>query len=90
MNGRVRLASGEELRAKGRQTVPAGDRLIMEMPGGGGYGDPLRRDPERVRDDVRNGLVSAEAARRDYGVVLGPDGAVDGEATRQARAAMRD
>ena len=65
--GRVRLASGKDLRGKGRQPIPAGDRLIMEMPGGGGLGDPRARSPERLAEDVRNGLVSPEAAKRDYG-----------------------
>ena len=65
--GRVRLASGKDLRGKGRQPIPAGDRLIMEMPGGGGLGDPRARAPERLAEDVRNGLVSPEAAKRDYG-----------------------
>ena len=54
----------------------------------GGYGDPFERDPERVRDDVRNELVSPEAAARDYGVVLGADGSVDRTAT-EARRAVR-
>jgi N-methylhydantoinase B len=85
MKGRVRLASGTELRAKGRQPVPAGDRLIMEMPGGGGFGDPLARDAQRVREDVLNELVSREAAERDYGVVLTAEGAVDEQATRRRR-----
>jgi N-methylhydantoinase B len=85
LNGRVRLASGTELRAKGRQQVPGGDRLIMEMPGGGGFGNPLARDAERVRDDVVNELVSREAAERDYGVVLTADGAVDEKATNRLR-----
>jgi N-methylhydantoinase B len=85
LQGRVRLASGAELQAKGRQQVPAGDRLIMEMPGGGGYGNPFARDVERVRDDVRNELVSREAAERDYGVVLTADGTVDEQATSQRR-----
>jgi N-methylhydantoinase B len=85
LNGRVRLASGTELRAKGRQPVPGGDRLIMEMPGGGGFGNPFARDPERVREDVLNELVSREAAERDYGVVLTADGAVDARATKKRR-----
>ena len=38
------------------------------MPGGGGYGDPVARDRERVRRDVEEGFVSAEAAARDYGL----------------------
>ena len=72
--GRLRLGSGEELRNKGFQTIPAQDRLIIEMPGGGGYGDPQARDRQAVAADVRLGLVSAEAAARDYGVVVGERG----------------
>ncbi len=72
--GRVRLASGRELRGKGRQPVPAGDRLIIEMPGGGGYGDPSERAPERVAADVRNEIVSLQAAERDYGVQVDDGG----------------
>ncbi len=73
--GRVRLASGKELRGKGRQPVPAGDRLIIEMPGGGGYGDPRERAPEQVAADLRNGIISPEAAARDYGVKVDDSGA---------------
>jgi N-methylhydantoinase B len=72
--GRVRLASGAELRAKGRQAVPADERLVLEMPGGGGYGDPRERPPARVAEDVRNGFVSRDAALRDYGVEIDADG----------------
>ena len=68
--GHVRLASGLEMRAKGRQPIPAGERLILEMPGGGGLGDPQARPREQVAEDVRNGLVSPQAAQRDYGVAL--------------------
>ena len=68
--GRVRLGSGGALRAKGLQTVPAGDRLVMEVPGGGGHGDPKRRDPALVAADVADGLMSPEQARRDYGVTV--------------------
>ena len=85
--GRMYTDAGTELRGKGRQPIPAGERLVMEMPGGGGYGDPFERDSERVRDDVRNELVSAEAAARDYGVVLAADGSVDRSATEARRAA---
>ena len=46
--GTVRLASGGTLRAKGLQSVPDGDRLVLEIPGGGGHGDPGQRDPARV------------------------------------------
>lgn len=58
--------------------------------GGGGYGDPLDRDPHRVADDVTNSLVSKEWARRAYGVILDAAGAVDKPATENTRAAIRD
>ncbi len=59
---------GDTLKAKGRQRIPAGERLVMAMPGGGGYGAVAQRDRDAVLADVRNGLVSREAAIRDYGV----------------------
>ena len=61
----------------------------MEMPGGGGLGDPLDRDAERVARDVRNGMVSADRALADYGVVLGPDGDPDPDATAGERSGRR-
>ena len=48
--------------------VKPGDRIRLVTPGGGGCGDPKARDPETVRDDVREGYVTKEAARRDYGI----------------------
>ena len=48
--------------------MPPGDRLVVEMPGGGGMGSPRERDPEAVRRDVRLGYISREAALRDYGI----------------------
>ena len=83
--GRLYLRTGKELSGKGRQPIPAGDRLILEMPGGAGFGEPFEREPELVALDVRDGFVTREAARRDYGVVLSEDGAVDAGATRQTR-----
>ena len=62
-------------------------RLAKFAQGGGGFGNPLLRDPERVRADVVRGLVTVEAAERAYGVVL-RDGAVDEAATVQRRAAL--
>jgi N-methylhydantoinase B len=87
--GEVVLASGQRLRGKGQQTVPTGDRVIIKMPGGGGLGDPLERDTAAVAEDVRLGLVTREAARRDYGVVIAADGSVDRAATEALRAAQR-
>jgi N-methylhydantoinase B len=83
--GELRLGSGENLRNKGFQTIPARERLIIEMPGGGGFGDPKARDPQVVASDVRLGLVSAEAAARDYGVVVGENGQVNSAATAKRR-----
>jgi N-methylhydantoinase B len=63
-----------------------GDLLRMMTPGGGGWGDPLERDPARVRDDVLDGFVSLESARVDYGVVLDSNTLeVDEAATHQRR-----
>ncbi len=76
--GTVSLRSGATLRPKGYQVIPAGDRLVLELPGGGGMGAPATRDPALVAADVRDGLVSVAAAREQYGVELG----VDGTATR--------
>ncbi|MFQ5851763.1 MAG: hydantoinase B/oxoprolinase family protein, partial [Candidatus Binatia bacterium] len=52
-----------------------GDLLRLERPGGGGIGNPLERDPQKVLEDVRQGYVSIESAERDYGLVIqaGPD-----------------
>jgi N-methylhydantoinase B len=66
--GALSLKSGLELKPKGLQVVPAGERLVIEMPGGGGMGHAADRDPQAVRRDVRLGYLSAEAAKRDYGV----------------------
>jgi N-methylhydantoinase B len=85
--GVVHLKSGKKLRTKGFQIVPDGDRLILELPGGGGMGDPTERDPARVARDVRDGLVSAENARALYKVAVGENGALDAAATRQLRGA---
>jgi N-methylhydantoinase B len=45
-----------------------GERIRIESPGGGGWGNPAERDPALVREDLRLGYISAEAARRDYGL----------------------
>ena len=62
--GRLSLGTGEVMKAKGFQIIPAGERLVVEMPGGGGYGDPKKRDRAKVERDVRLGLVSEEQAKR--------------------------
>jgi N-methylhydantoinase B len=57
------------------------DVVVMRSSGGGGYGDPLKRDASRVAEDVARQVVSVEAARDLYGVIVGPDGQPDDEAT---------
>ena len=54
--GRVYLKSGATLRTKGYQTIPAGDRLVLELPGGGGMGPPEHRDPALIERDRRDGV----------------------------------
>lgn len=92
-NNRVVLNPGTE-----REVVQGGsynlletdDVLVNDTGGGGGYGDPLDREPRRVAHDVRNGFVSVEAAAQDYGVVV--DAAtfdVDADATRELREELR-
>ena len=83
--GRLSLGSGAMLKGKGFQVVPAGDRLVVEMPGGGGLGDPFTRDPALVARDVRYGLLEAEQARAQYGVALAADGEVDEAETARLR-----
>ncbi len=56
--GVVRLKSGASLRTKGYQVIPAGDRLVLELPGGGGMGPPGERDPALHAQDIRDGLVT--------------------------------
>lgn len=58
------------------QRFPAGTRFVLELPGGGGFFDPLERDPELVSRDVSEGLVSVEAAYRDYGLKISASGEV--------------
>jgi N-methylhydantoinase B len=86
MAGVVNLTSGKVLRGKGQQTVPQKDRVIIAMPGGGGLGNPRRRAVAAVADDVRQGFISPEAARRDYGVAVNDDGSIDEAETRKLRA----
>jgi len=69
--------------------LQAGDRVTIRAGGGGGYGDPLTRDPAQVAADISMEYVSVEQARALYGVMLQADGTVDEAKTREARAARR-
>jgi N-methylhydantoinase B len=76
----------EELPSKvPHMAVRSGDLFICEGPAGGGYGPPKRREPERVAEDVADGLISALTARERFGVVLTETGAVDRAATEALR-----
>jgi N-methylhydantoinase B len=66
-----------------------GMRVRLETPGGGGFGDPFTREPDRVARDVVLGYISVEAARRDYGVALGADNKVDSAETARLRREAR-
>ncbi|BBE74856.1 hydantoinase B/oxoprolinase family protein [Oharaeibacter diazotrophicus] len=73
------------------QDIPlsAGDRVRVRTPGGGGYGDPLDREPSAVAEDVRLGRYTADAARALFAVAVKADGAMDAATTAELRAARR-
>jgi N-methylhydantoinase B len=80
---------GEQLLpTKPNMTIQAGDTHRHVTAGGGGYGDPLDRDPRLVLEDVLDEKVSLAAAERDHGVVIA-DGQVDEDATSSLRARRR-
>jgi N-methylhydantoinase B len=86
----------EPLPSKSTTELSPGEVVSVGTPGGGGYGDPTERDPRAVLADVRNGVVSVDAAREAYGVVVTDDADADADgyeldaaATRERRAEMR-
>jgi N-methylhydantoinase B len=87
-------ASLEELDGERQQVdwgvfgLTGSDTLYVRWNGGGGYGDPVMRDPEAVSRDVRAGIVSPRAAAFVYGVAAAADGSVDREATARLRRGM--
>jgi len=97
-----RLASGQpvsepeqlggavsHLPSKSEATLGPTDVLVFHAPGGGGFGDPLLRNPAAVATDVAHGRVSVESARERYGVALTPEQQVDATATAKLRATLR-
>jgi N-methylhydantoinase B len=66
VKGVARLGSGKEIPDKGVHVIPAGDSLVVELPGGGGFGDPRLRVRALVEADVKAGVVSPEAAKKDF------------------------
>jgi len=84
------LVSGQPGNPFGLTRMKPGDVISMDAAGGGGFGDPLDRDPEVVQEDVIQGYVSIEKAREDYGVVIDPGTMkVDSSATERLRRSMR-
>ncbi|MDP6786226.1 MAG: hydantoinase B/oxoprolinase family protein [Rhodospirillales bacterium] len=79
--------TAEDMGGKCQRDVEAGARFVLRTRGGGGWGDPFQRDPEKIRWDVVEGLLSLERARDVYGVVIDPASmAVDGAGTDEMRA----
>ncbi|WP_439579602.1 hydantoinase B/oxoprolinase family protein [Elioraea sp.] len=81
-------AEAEPLPSKLTMTIRRGQVFRHVLAGGGGWGDPLERDPALVLRDVRNELLSVARAASDYGVVI-EDSAVDAAATERLRAELR-
>lgn len=67
------LINGEPGNPYGLTQLKLGDVVIIDAPGGGGYGNPYERDPEMVLNDVIEGYISIESAKEDYGVVINPN-----------------
>jgi N-methylhydantoinase B len=87
-SGTVLRRGGSEARQVGKIDIvelEPGDVVAFTSPSGGGFGDPLRRRVEAVLQDVRRGLVSGEAAARQYGVIV-EDGRLDAAKTQTRRA----
>ncbi|HNS14711.1 MAG TPA: hydantoinase B/oxoprolinase family protein, partial [Syntrophorhabdaceae bacterium] len=66
------LVNGAQGNPYGLTQLNPGDRVTIDAPGGGGYGNPLERDPELVVNDVIEGYISIESAKKDYGVAIDP------------------
>jgi N-methylhydantoinase B len=88
------IETGEttELPQISEQVFQRNERIVIKSATGGGYGDPLERDPELVKEDVREEYVSVQRARDIYGVVLGVQAenySVDSEKTSKLRSKLK-
>jgi N-methylhydantoinase B len=80
------LVNGAPGNSYGLTQLTPGDVVVIDAPGGGGYGNPLERDPEMVAVDVQEGYVSLESAKADYGVAVDPGtGEVNWDETKKLR-----
>ena len=75
----------EVLESAANTPSPPGSIIATFKGGGGGWGDPLKRDPNQVLEDVLDDFISRENAERDYGVVIDRDLTIDIDATRERR-----
>jgi len=84
------LVNGEPGNPYGLTQLKPGDVVVMDAAGGGGFGDPLERDPHLVEGDVENGYVTIDGAKNDYGVVIDPETMkLDMDSTRELRESLR-
>ena len=83
--GDFHLSDGSRPHPKAQYRLLPDQKVTLRLPGGGGFYSPLERDPELVRQDVRDGYVSVEAARAEYGVVLDAEDEIDWPHTRRLR-----
>jgi len=83
--GEFFLSDGTRPHPKAQYRLLPGQKVVLRLPGGGGFFPPLERDPESVRQDVLNGYVSLSAAREQYGVVLNESLEIDLQATERLR-----
>lgn len=79
----------ESLPSKSTTQLEPNDIVSVQTPGGGGYGDPLERDPNAVLNDIKNEKISEEKARTEYGVIV-TEGDIDYEATRERRTKLAE
>jgi N-methylhydantoinase B len=75
--GEVTLGDGEKIHAKALKDLDVNEVVHVNLPGGGGYGNPFQRDPEKVLWDVIEGYVTAEEAEAKYGVAVAYRGNAD-------------
>lgn len=84
--GQIATSHGEVFNRKGVRDLPGGTSVRLDLPGGGGFFNPFTRDPQAVLEDVLDDLVSVEAAREEYGVIIDPASmTIDHEATAALR-----
>jgi N-methylhydantoinase B len=84
-----RTGRTEEIPSKGMYTLYSGDQLHVFVSGGGGYGDPLQREPQRVLEDVLDGKITLVEATDVYGVVINAvTWTVDAALTTERRAEL--